>query len=89
MRNDPIIPAGWSLQKVKFHYDLIYWGSWAFNILSSLMPGVNTDPPAADVSYTLRRNADGKAETVRLSGDHAPDALAKTIELLEAGRASA
>ncbi len=89
MRNEPIIPEGWSLQKVKFHYDVIYWGSWALHILSSLMPGVNPGTPAADVSYTLRRDADGKVETVRLSGDHAPDALAKTIQLLEAGPASA
>lgn len=84
MRNNPIIPQGWSLQKVKFHYGVVYWGSWVLHILSSLMPGVNPDPPAADVSYTLRRNADGKVETVRLDGEHAADALAKTIQLIEA-----
>lgn len=89
MRNDPIIPEGWSLQKVKFHYDVIYWGSWALHILSSLMPGVNPGPPAADVSYTLQRKADGKVETVRLDGDHAADALAKTVQLLEARPTSA
>jgi hypothetical protein len=89
MRNDLIIPEGWSLQTVKFHYGVIYWGSWALDILSSLMPGVNPGPPAADVSYTLQRNADGKVKTVRLNGDHAPDALAKTIQLLEAKPATA
>lgn len=89
MRSEPIIPEGWTVQKVKYHYDVIYWGSWALQLLSSLMPGVSVDPPAADVSYTLRRDADGKVETVRLSGDHAPDALAKTIQLLQAGSASA
>ncbi len=83
MQNDPIIPEGWSLEKVKFHYDVIYWSAWALHLLSSLMPGVSPEPPAADVSYTLRRNADGKVETVRLSGDHAANALAKTIQLLE------
>jgi hypothetical protein len=83
MRTNPIIPHGWSLRKVKFHYDVVYWGSWALHILSSMMPGVNTGLPAADVSYTLQRNADGKIETVRLDGEHAADALAKTIQFLE------
>jgi hypothetical protein len=88
MRNDPILPEGWSLQSVKRHHDVVYWGMWALEFLSSLIPGVNVTPPAADVSYTLRRNADGKVTTVRLSGDHLPDALAKTIYLLEARPAS-
>ncbi|MGO9135047.1 MAG: hypothetical protein ACLP8A_13525 [Methylovirgula sp.] len=88
MQSDPIIPEGWSLQSVERHYDVVYWGMWALHFLSSLMPGVNPTPPVADVSYRLRRNADGKVETVRLEGNHAPDALAKTIELLKATPAS-
>lgn len=83
MQNDPVIPEGWSLVKVKRHYDVVYWGTWVLELLSILMPGVRPEPPMADVSYTLRRNADGKVETVRLSGSHAPEALAKTIELIE------
>ncbi len=88
MQKDPIVPEGWSVQGVKRHHDVVYWSMWALHLLSSLMPGVNPAPPVADVSYILRRNADGKIESVRLSGDHAPDALAKTIELLEATPAS-
>lgn len=84
MQNDPIVPEGWALQGLKRHHDFVYWGAWALHLLSSLMPGVSPDPPAADVSYTVRRTADGKLETVRLSGDHSPDALAKTIQLREA-----
>jgi hypothetical protein len=88
MQNTPIIPEGWSLEKVKRHYDVVYWALWALHVLSSLMPGVNPTPPVADVSYSLRRNSDGKVETVRLNGDHAPDAVAKTIDLLKAPPAS-
>lgn len=84
MQNDLILPEGWSLRSVKRHYDLVYWGLWVLHFLSSLMPGVNPTPPAADATYSLRRNADGKLETLRLSGDHAPDALVRTIDLLKA-----
>lgn len=84
MRNDLIIPEGWSLQSVKRHHDLVYWGMWLLHVLSSLMPGVSPTPPAADVSYTLRRETDGKVETIRLDGDHTPDALSKTVQLIEA-----
>lgn len=87
MQQAPIIPEGWSVQSVKRHHDVVYWSLWALHLLSSLMPGVNSTP-VADVSYTLRRNADGNVKTIRLSGDHAPLALAKTIELLEATPAS-
>jgi hypothetical protein len=88
LQNDPIIPEDWSLQRVKRHHDVVYWGTWALELLASLLPGISPTPPVADVSYTLRRNVDGKVETVRLSGDHPPDALAKTIQLLEARPAS-
>ena len=84
MLNDPVVPEGWSLQSVKRHHDAVYWGLWALHMLSSLLPGASPTPPTADVSYTLRRDADGKVKTVRLDGDHAPEALAKTINLLEA-----
>lgn len=89
MQNDPSVPEGWALQSAHRHHDVVYWGLWALWILSSLMPGVNPTPPAADVSYTLRRNADGKVRTVRLSGDHSPDALDKTLNLIEPKPASA
>lgn len=88
MQNDPIIPEGWSLQSVKRHHDVVYWSMWTLALLSSLMPGINPTPPVADVSYTMRRNADGNVKTLRLSGDHPPDALAKTMYLLEARPAS-
>jgi hypothetical protein len=84
MQKVPVAPEGWSILSVKFHYGFGYWGLWALDFLSSLMPGVSLTPPAADVTYTLRRDADGASETVRLSGDHAPDALAQTVRLIEA-----
>jgi hypothetical protein len=88
MQNDPGVPDGWALQSVRWHHDVVYWGMWVLWLLSSLMPGVNSTPPAADVSYTLRRNADGTVRTVRLSGDHLPDALVKTLNPPEASPAS-
>lgn len=57
---------------------------WALNVLSSFLPGVSPTPPAADVSYTLYRETDGALRTIRLPGDHAPDALLKTMLLVEA-----
>jgi len=85
-QQDLIVPEGWSVRAVKFHRDFIYWGMWVLDFLSSLMPGVRPAPPAADVSYTLCRQADGALQTVRLPGDHAPDALVKTMLLIEADR---
>jgi hypothetical protein len=84
-QRDPVVPEGWSILSVKYHHDFGYWGLWALHVLSSLMPGVNPTPPGADASYSLRRNADGATQTVRLSGDHAPDALARALRLIEAG----
>jgi hypothetical protein len=84
MEDNLIVPVGWSLQGVKRHHDLVYWSMWALHLLSSLMPGVSPTPPVADVSYTLRRSADGKVATIRLDGDHAPDTLSKTVQLIEA-----
>jgi hypothetical protein len=83
-QKDLIVPDGWSIRSVTFHHDFVYWGLWALDFLSSLLPGLSPTPPAADVSYTLRRNADGAVKTVRLPGDHAPDALVKTMLLTEA-----
>lgn len=80
-----VVPDGWSIRAIKFHHDFPYWTMWALNFLSSLMPGVSPAPPAADVSYTLRGKADGALQTIRLPGDHAPDALVKTMLLIEAG----
>jgi hypothetical protein len=88
MQSEPIIPEGWSLVSLRRHHDVVYWGLWALHFLSSMMPGTNSTPPAADVTYTLRRNADGKIETLRLSGDHAPDGLAKAMDMLQAKSAS-
>ena len=87
-RQDLVVPEGWSIRAVRFHHDFAYWSMWALNFLSSLMPGVSPTAPAADVSYTLYRKADGALKTLRLSGDHAPDALVKTMLLIEAGPGS-
>jgi hypothetical protein len=86
LQQNPVVPEGWSIQATKFHHDFAYWSMWALNFLSSLTPGVNATPPAADVSYTLRRRADGVLQTLRLPGDHAPDALTKAMLLIEARR---
>lgn len=83
-----VVPDGWSIQAVKFHHDLSYWGMWALDFLSSLLPGVGSTQPTADVSYTLCRKADGALQTFRLPGDHAPDALVKTMLLIEVGARS-
>jgi hypothetical protein len=81
------VPEGWSLVAVKFHHDLVYWAMWGLHILSSFMPGVNPTPPAAEVSYTLCRKGDTALHTLRLPGDHAPDALAKALSLIARGPA--
>jgi hypothetical protein len=78
------MPDGWYVRSVKFHHDLGYWVLWGLDFLSSLMPGVSPAPPAADVSYTMFCKADGAVRTVRLPGDHAPDALLKAMLLIEA-----
>lgn len=80
-----VVPDGWSIRAIKSHHDFPYWTMWALNVLSSLMPGVSPEPPAADVSYTLCRKADGALRTLRLPGDHPPDALIKTMLLIDAG----
>ena len=85
-QQDLVVPEGWSICAVKFHHDFAYWSMWALHFLSSLMPGVSPTAPAADVSYILCRKADGALQTLRLPGDHAPDALVKTMLLIEAGR---
>ena len=86
MQGQPKVPEGWSIQSVEFHRGFAYWGLWALYLLSSMMPGVNPTVPAGDVSYTLRRIADGTLKTIRLSGDHGPDDLLKTMQLIEAGQ---
>lgn len=85
-QQDLVVPEGWSICAVKFHHDFAYWSMWALHFLSSLMPGVSPTAPAADVSYTLCRKADGVLQTLRLPGDHAPDALVKTMLLIEAAQ---
>jgi hypothetical protein len=80
-----VVPDGWSIRAIKFHHDLPYWMMWALDFLSSLTPGVSPERPTADVSYTLCRKADGALQTFRLPGNHAPDALVKTMLLIEAG----
>lgn len=80
-----VVPDGWSIRAIKFHHDFSYWSMWTLDFLSSLMPGVSPTRPTADVSYTLCRNADGALQTFRLPGDHAPEALVKTMLLIEAG----
>jgi hypothetical protein len=84
-QQDLVVPDGWSVRSIRYHHDFAYWSLWALDFLSSLMPGVSPTRPTSDVSYTLCRQADGAIRTLRLPGDHAPDALVKTMRLIEAG----
>jgi hypothetical protein len=83
MQGELIIPEHWSVQGIKYHHSFFYWTSWMVYIVNAAMPGVDAVPPYADVTYTLRRTADGRTETFRLRGDNAPDALLKKIEALD------
>jgi hypothetical protein len=37
-----------------------------------------------DVTYTVRRDLDGSSQSIRLPGDHSPDALQKMLLLMQA-----
>ncbi len=77
-----IVPDGWSVQSTKRHYDIAFFGTVAIHLLiAALMPRLAPPWPPADVSYTLRREADGTLITVCLDGDHAPEALVEYLQL--------
>jgi hypothetical protein len=79
-RNDLIVPEGWSIQSTKRHYDIVFFGTIALCMLVALIPQLATPWPPADVSYTLRRETDGTVITVRLDGEHSPDALVEYLQ---------
>jgi hypothetical protein len=70
-----VVPEGWSIKSTKRHYDLFFISTVAFHFLVGLIPHVASPWPPADVSYTLQRETDGTVITVRLDGEHSPDAL--------------
>jgi hypothetical protein len=78
-QKDLIVPEGWSIQSAKRHYDIAFFGTVALHFLIALIPQLATPWPPADVSYTLRRDADGKIITVRLDGEHSPGALVEHL----------
>ncbi|HEX4766995.1 MAG TPA: hypothetical protein VH414_12045 [Lichenihabitans sp.] len=73
----PIVPDGWSVEDVRYHYDLGYWTLFVVGLLGTA-PDAN-DP---DVTYTVRHAADGRVRKIRLPGRHSPDALKETLGLL-------
>jgi hypothetical protein len=74
-----IVPEGWSIQSTKRHYDMVFFGTVALSLLIGLIPQLAPPWPPADVSYTLRREADGKLITIRLDGEHSSDALVEYL----------
>lgn len=78
-RKDLIVPEGWYIQSTKRHYDLFFALTVAFHLLVGLIPHVASTWPPADISYTLRRETDGTVITVRLDGEHSPDALVEYL----------
>lgn len=75
-----IVPAGWSIQSTKRHYDLFFVFTVAVHLLVGLIPHLASSWPPADVSYTLRHETDGTVITVRLDGDHPPEALVEYLQ---------
>jgi hypothetical protein len=78
----PAIPAGWTFVSTRFHYDLGYWSQFVLDLLSQ------STTARPDVTYTVRRDLDGASQSIRLLGDHSPDALEKTLRLITAGAAA-
>lgn len=87
-RKDLIVPEGWSIQSSKRHYDLFFALTVAFHFLVGLIPHVASPWPHADISYTLRRETDGTVITIRLDGEHSPDALVEYLRLNRAKSSS-
>ncbi len=87
MIDGPIIPDGWRVEGVQYHRGLGYWALNVFEILAALIPAPVTSTrragSPADVTYTMRRDRDGAIRNIRLSGDHAPGALAEEIARIE------
>jgi hypothetical protein len=78
-QKDLIVPEGWSIQSTKRHYDIVFFGTVALHFIVALIPQLASPWPPADVSYTLRRETDGTVITVRLDGEHSPDALVEYL----------
>jgi hypothetical protein len=83
----PVVPEGWTIQATEYHRSLGYWFLVICDLLLSLgsrpMPPASSSSDPGDVTYTMRRDADGLIRKIRLRGDHAPDALAETIGLIQ------
>ncbi len=75
-RPSPIVPDGWSVEDVRYHYDFGYWTLFVVGLLAQ---STEADP---DVTYKIRCAADGSLRTIRLPGRHSPNALVETIGLL-------
>ena len=84
----PAVPAGWTVQKSQYQRSFGYWAFLIFDLFASSgpYPADATVPTrhAADIIYTVRRDADGTIRKIRLPGGHSADALAQTIGLIEA-----
>jgi hypothetical protein len=52
-----------------------------FNSFSIFSANPTTARP--DVTYTVRRDLDGSSQSIRLPGDHSPEALETTLLLIE------
>jgi hypothetical protein len=79
-QKNPIVPEGWYIQNTKRHYDLFFFFTVGLHLLVGLIPQLSKPWPPADVSYTLRHEKDGMVITVRLDGDHAPEALVEYVK---------
>jgi hypothetical protein len=74
---------GWTVQKIQYHRGFGYWAFLIFDLFASSSPtrADATFPArhAADITYTVRHDADGSIRKIRLRGDHSRDALATAI----------
>jgi hypothetical protein len=75
----PALPTGWTIEATRYHYNFGYWTQFVLDLLSQ------STTARPDVTYTVRRDSDGASQSIRLPGDHSPDALEKTLVLIQAG----
>jgi hypothetical protein len=73
----PAVPTGWTLVSTRYHYDFTYWMQFVLDLLSQ------STTARPDVTYTVRRDLDGSSQSIRLPGDHSPEALGTTLLLIE------
>jgi hypothetical protein len=77
VREDVIVPEGWTIMGAERHADRFpFWMSFIFSLLTQTPSVENT----SSYTYTIRCEADGTVMTVRLPGDHQPDALLKYLQ---------